>query len=336
MESDTIITIKEIAQKASVSITTVSRVLNGQSNVADATREKVLKIIAELDYKPNLFAQGLAGGQTKTIGVQTQLLGSPVFDVILRGILKGLEGSGYSALFSDGGWDAAKDAAAIQMFIKRQVDGLIILNGNSPDDFLNDISRQVPLIVIGRKIKGIEKKCVAFDDFDAAFKATKYLIEMGHRRIAHITGLPNHKDANERRDGYFAALREADIIPDPNLVVEGDFTEPSGMLAIEMLLMRGHMFSAIFAANDQMAYGARLALYRRDLRVPQDVSIVGFDDQAPSAYMIPPLTSISRPPLEIGEATSVALIKMIQGQKSVALPKYESNLMIRESVNRRM
>ena len=130
------------------------------------------------------------------------------------------------------------------------------------------------------------------------------------------------------------ALRDAGIEPNPDLIIEGDFTEPSGVMAVEMLLMRGHIFSAIFAANDQMAYGARLALYRRGLRVPEDVSIIGFDDQAPSAYMIPPLTSIRRPPLEIGEATGQALVNLMQGQ-SVTLPKFRSTLIIRESVIRR-
>ncbi len=334
MEPDRAITIKDIAERASVSISTVSRALNRNASVAESTRQRILDIIAELGYKPNLFAQGLAGGQSRTIGVLTQLIGSPVFDVMLRGILKGIDGSGYSPLFADGGWDSTKDEAAINMFMQRQIDGLIILNGSSSHDFLLEISRQIPLIIIGRKIPGLESQCLSFDDFEASRKATQYLIEAGHRRIAHITGLQNHQDAIERREGYLAALKDAGITPIPELIIEGDFTEPSGMMAIEMLLMRGHVFSAIFAANDQMAYGARLALYRRGLRVPEDVSIVGFDDQAPSAYMIPPMTSIRRPPLEIGETAGRALIQLIQGHFT-ELPQFESTLMIRESVNRR-
>ena len=334
MEQNKNFTIQDIADRANVSISTVSRVLNKTAPVAEDTRQRVLRIIAELGYKPNLFAQGLAGGQSKTIGVLTQLIGSPFYDVILRGILKGIDGSGYSPFFADGGWDEQKDLNAIRMFLQRQVDGLILLAGQSLDNYLAELAREIPMIIVGRELPEVKQHCLPFDDFEAAVKATQYLIECGHQQIAHITGLSNHHDAIERKEGYLAALKQAGIEPNPNLIIEGDFTEPSGVMAVEMLLMRGNIFSGIFAGNDQMAYGARLALYHRGLRVPEDVSIVGFDDQAPSAYMVPPLTTIRRPPLEIGEAAGIALIDLIQG-KSVTIPKFQSTLMIRESVIRR-
>jgi LacI family transcriptional regulator len=335
MTSEKNITIQDIANQANVSISTVSRVLNRTAPVAEATRERVLSVIDELGYKPNLFASRLAGGQPRTIGILTQLIGSPFYDVILRGIFRGIDGSGYSPLFADGRWDPDKDLIAIKMFREHQVGGLILLNGHAPDDALIDVAREIPMIVIGRNIPELENQCLPFDDFEAAKLATQHLIEAGHQRIAHITGLLNHEDAIERRNGYIAAFEEAGIELSPELIIEGDFTEPSGMMAVEMLLMRGHIFSAIFAANDQMAFGARLALYRRGLRVPEDVSLVGFDDQAPSAYMIPPLTSIRRPPLEIGETAGKALVSILQG-KSVTLPKFQSKLIIRESVSRRI
>lgn len=335
MEQEKNITIQDIAERANVSISTVSRVLNRTAPVAEDTRKRILGIIDDLGYQPNLSAQRLAGGQSRTIGVLTQLIGSPFYDVILRGILRGIDGSGYSPLFADGRWNAEKDIIALNMFMQHQVDGLILLNGHAPQDILIDIAREIPMIIIGRNIPELKDQCLPFDDFEAAHNATRYLIDAGHRRIAHITGLLNHEDAIERQNGYKKALEEAGIEPDPELIIEGDFTEPSGVMAVEMLLMRGHIFSAIFSANDQMAFGARLALHRRGLRVPEDVSLVGFDDQAPSAYMIPPLTSIRRPPLEIGETAGKALIDRMQG-KSVTLPKFRSTLMIRESVSRRL
>lgn len=328
-------TIQDIASRANVSISTVSRVLNNTAPVAGETRQRVLKIIDELGYKPNLFAQSLAGGQSRTIGVLTQLIGSPFYDVILRGILQGIEGSNYSPLFADGSWDGSKDRIALNMFMDRKVDGLILLNGHTSDGYLVDLANQVPIIVLGRVVPGLENLCLPFDDYEAARKATRFLIESGHRRIAHITGIFDHEDAIERKDGYLSALVEAAIDPDPELIIEGDYTEPSGVMAVEMLLMRGRIFSAIFAANDQMAFGARLALHRRGLRVPEDVSIVGFDDQAPSAYMIPPLTSIRRTPLEIGEVAGRALVDLMQ-DKPIRLPRFQSTLMIRESVIRRL
>jgi LacI family transcriptional regulator len=263
------------------------------------------------------------------------LIGSPFYDVILRGILKGIDGSGYSPLFADGSWEAEKDRIALNMFVERKVDGLILLNGHAAGEFIVEIARQIPMIVLGRVVPSLEQVCLPFDDFEAARVATRYLVESGHRRIAHISGIGSHEDAIERRDGYQSALQEAGIEVIPELIIEGDFTEPSGMMAVEMLLLRGNIFSAIFAANDQMAYGARLALFRRGLRVPEDISIVGFDDQAPSAFMVPPLTTIRRTPLEIGEAAGRALVDLIQG-KPVSLPKFQSRLMIRESVIRRL
>jgi LacI family transcriptional regulator len=329
------ITIEDIASRSGVSISTVSRVINNTAPVAKNTKEKVLGIIEELGYKPNLFAQGLASGQSRTIGVLTQLIGSPFYDVLLRGILSGIEGSNYSTLFADGSWDAEKDRIALNMFLQRQVDGLILLDGHVAEEDLLEIAKELPMIVIGRRIPGLEKQCIPFDDFDAAYKATDFLVKSGHRRIAHITGLLNHNDAIERREGYLKALKDGGIAQDPDLIIEGDFTEPSGMMATEMLLMQGQIFSAIFAANDQMALGARLALYRRGLRVPDDVSIVGFDDQVPSSYMIPPLTTMQRSPLEIGEKACKALLKMIHN-KPFELPEHESKLVIRESVMRRL
>lgn len=334
MELDKKITIQDIAEQANVSISTVSRVLNKTAPVADDTRERVLQVITELGYKPNLYAQRLAGGQSRTIGVLTQLIGSPFYDVILRGILRGIDGSGYSPLFADGRWNEKEDVNALNTFMYRQVDGLILLDGHAPDDVLIDIAREIPIILVGRYILELEKQCLPFDDYNAAREATQHLIRAGHHRIAHITGPRNHEDAIERKEGYLQALKDSGIEPSENLIIEGDFTEPSGVMAVEMLLMRGQIFSAIFAGNDQMAYGARLALYRRGMRVPEDVSIVGFDDQAPSAYMIPPLTSVRRPPLEIGEAAGKALIHLMQG-KPFTLPKFKSTLIVRESVNRR-
>lgn len=329
------ITIQDIADRANVSISTVSRVLNETAPVAKDTRARVLSIIEELGYQPNLSASRLAGGRSRTIGVLTQLIGSPFYDVILRGIFRGIDSSGYSPLFADGRWDAEKDLVALNMFMQHQVDGLIILNGHTPDDVLIEIAQEIPVVIIGRKIPEIKDQCMPFDDFEAAKNATHYLINAGHRRIAHITGLMNHEDAIERQKGYIAAFKEAGLELSPELIIEGDFTEPSGMMAVEMLMLQGHLFSAIFAANDQMAFGARLALYRRGLRVPEDVSLIGFDDQVPSAYMIPPLTTMRRPPLEIGETAGKALVDMIQG-KQVVLPKFLSKLIIRESVSRRL
>ena len=327
------ITIQDIADRADVSISTVSRVLNSTVPVAERKRQAVLAAIAELKYKPNPVAQGLAGGRSMTVGVLTQNVSSPFYDAILRGVLQGLSSSSYSPLFADGYWDATRERKALLTLVDRRVDGLIVLGGSSKEEFLTDINGQVPLVVVGRRIAALADRSLPLDDFEGAYQATRYLIELGHRRIVHITGILTHYDAVERRAGYMRALTDAKIDIDPTLIVEGDFSERSGLLAIEMLLTRGRTFSAIFAANDQMAYGVRLALFRRGLRVPDDVSIIGFDDQPATAYMIPPLSTIRQPAVEIGEAAAQA-IQQILREQTVEIPVYRAELIKRESVAR--
>ncbi len=327
------ITIQDIAAKANVSISTVSRVLNGTVPVAEAKKNAVMAAVSELDYQPNVFAQGLVHGHSMTIGVLTQNVSGPVYDAMLRGVLQGLQGSDYSPIFADGRWQAEREQRAIQLLMSRRIDGLIVLGGSSPETFLQQIGQEVPLIVVARRLSTLPGQSLMIDDFRGAYQATQYLLQMGHRSIAHITGIPTHEDAQARYQGYQQALIDAGIEPDPNLVIEGTFQEQSGGMAVEMLLSRSRTFSAIFAANDQMAYGARLALFRRGLRVPDDVSLVGFDDQHPSAYTIPPLTTVRIPASEMGEAAAEAILKQLAGQ-SHKLPTLSADLVVRESVAR--
>jgi LacI family transcriptional regulator len=328
------VTIKDIAKRAKVSISTVSRVLSGRTTVAEDKRQAVLKAVSDLDYRPNIFAQGLAGGQSKTIGVITQDISSPVYDSILRGIRQGLRGSGYSPIFADGYWREDKERQAMDILLQRRVDGLIILGGCSPEETLCQVSKQTNLLVVGRDLPAIADKCLPLDDFGGAYRATTYLIEQGHTKIAHITGLLSHQDAQNRQRGYIQALQDAGLKIDPDLIVEGDFVEQSGVLAVEMLFTRGRLFTAIFAANDQIAIGVRLALYRRGIRVPEDVSIMGFDDQRVAAYLTPPLTTIRQPALEIGETAAQAMLNFLQG-KPYELSRFPVELIIRESTARR-
>jgi LacI family transcriptional regulator len=327
------VNIQDIAQKANVSISTVSRVLNDGAPVKEAKRKAVLQAVAELDYQPNVVAQALAGGQTKTVGVITQDISNPFYDAILRGVRQGLEGSGYSPLFADGRWQVAKEQKAILTLLARRVDGLIVLGGCSPEEALQQVGKQAPLIIIGRNIPSLANQCLPLDDFHGAYQATQYLVELGHQRIIHITGILSHDDAVERRRGYEQALTDAGLELDPALIIEGDFLEQSGVLAVEMLFTRARPFSAIFAANDQMAYGVLLGLYRRGIRVPDDISIIGFDDQRTSAYTTPPLTTIRQPAIEIGETAAQAILQLLK-DKPLAMPTFPAELVIRESVAR--
>lgn len=326
------ITINDIAKEAQVSISTVSRVMTNRGYVSHEKREAVLRIIKEMNYKPNVFAQSLATGNSMIIGVLTQRISSPIFDTMLLGILRGIEGSGYLPIFADGNWDPKTERSVTQKLLERKVDGLIILGGKLDQDYLIDLAHKIPLIVLGREISGMEHLCLTISNFKGAYFATDHLIKCGHRQIAYITGLKTHPDASERLNGYLQALSDSGIEKNPNLIIDGDYTESSGFIATETLLDQGHYFSAIFTGNDQMAYGAMLALNKRKLQVPKDISIIGFDNQVPSAYMNPPLSTIHFPAMELGEEAGRAILNLINNKPN-DLPSFEVSLVIRDSIS---
>jgi LacI family transcriptional regulator len=192
--------------------------------------------------------------------------------------------------------------------------------------------------MVARHVPKLRHRCIYVDNFTGGYNATRHLINMGHRDIAHITA-PNVNpvaidDVEQRYRGYEKAILEAGWQVDPRLIVEGNLEQQSGVLAVEMLLARGRPFSAIFAANDQMAFGARLALYRRGIRVPEDVSLIGFDDETFAPYMVPPLTTMRQPAVEMGQMAAKAILDLISG-KSPQVAVFNTELIARESVTRR-
>ena len=324
------VTIHDIARAAGVSPSTVSRVLNGTTPVAPEKRLAVLAAVDNLKYRPNMVAQGLARGRSTVVGVLTQDIASPFYGEILKGIEQRLRGSAYHALVVSGNWDIKQEIEALDLLIARRVDALIVLGGQLPDEQLRRLAEQLPLVMVGRSVEGLEERCLRVDDFQGAYRATRYLTELGHTRIAHITGLLSHHDSIDRRDGYRRVLADAGIEVDADLIVEGNFTEQSGLIGVEVLLTRGVLFTAILAANDQMAYGARLALFRRGIRVPEDISLVGFDDQPASAYATPPLTTMRQPTIEMGTCAAQAVLRLMAGEPLLPAT-FDTHLIVRES-----
>ena len=327
------VTIKDLARTADVSISTVSRILNGSPGVAEDKRARVLAAAERLGYQPNAAAQGLVRGRSMTIGVLTQDIASPFYNEVARGIDAGFGGSGYQPIYVNGHWQLQDESAAITALTRRQVDGLIVLGGRLSDLQLRELHARSPLVLVGRRVPGLEDACLSVDNVQGAFLATTHLIRLGHRRIGHVTGLPSQRDAVDRLEGYRLALAEAGLPFDPRLVFEGDFSETAGILAVEHWLGQGAGLSAIFTANDQMAYGARLGLYRRGIRVPDDVSLVGFDDLPASQFSLPPLTSVHQPLFEMGEqAARLVLHRLRHPEQALAPPDLPLTLSVRESV----
>jgi len=327
------VTIGMVAQAAGVSASTVSRVLNGTAVVSDVKKQAIDEAITTLGFVPNPMARGLAGGRTFSVGVVTQALDSPFYGAAMRGIEDELLPAGYNALFVSGHWNAVAESHCIDVLQSRRVDGIVVLTGRLTDQALKAYAKNQPLVVTGRTVKAPGLFTLNFDNFLGGRLATQHLIQLGHRRIAFIAGDADHPDANERLRGYRAALEAAGIDFDQALVVPGEYLELSGLLAVDRLLETNQRFTAIFAANDQMAVGAALGLKRRSLRVPEDVSIVGFDDLPTSQYAIPPLTSVQQPAYELGRLAASAMLQLLANAKpTVEVPA--PRLVARESSRR--
>lgn len=326
-------TVYEVARAAGVSPATVSRFLNGTAKISDEKRASIEKVIEQLNYKPNVLAQSLKMGSSRTIGVLTQSLVSGYFNEAMTGIDEAMKDAGYVPLIMSGHWHASEEAERVELLIARRVDGLVILTGNMSDAQILQYARRVPIVAFGRKLEGKQAFGFCLDNYQAACDAVEYLIEQGHRRIAFIEGPPEQEDARARLAGYRDTLARHNIKVHPKLIVPGDFQESGGLLAVNQLLETGQRFSAIFAGNDLTAYGARLALYRRNIRVPEDVSIIGFDDLHSSMCTTPPLTTVRQPLFDVGMCIGQIMLKMINHEKfTVDIPPL--SLVVRESVRR--
>jgi len=323
------VTMVEIAQRAGVSLSTVSRVLSKTVRVAPAKRTAVLSAVATLDYRPHVIAQELASGHSRAIGVLCEEISNPFHCRLLKGVELGLRGSGYYPLFASGE-QPAEQTRALDRLLAHRTEALILVGGTMPDDEVAEIAERVPTLAVARTVRGLEHRSARLQNREGAYQATRHLLDLGHRHIAHITGRPQHADSVARREGYEQAMSEVGVPERDWLVREGDFEEESGLRAAEALLRAEAKFTAIFTANDQMAFGAGLALLRRGLRVPGEVSIVGFDDQPSAAYAWPPLTTVRQPAVEMGMAAATSLLNELQGG-SFALPSFETQLVVRSS-----
>ncbi len=313
----TTVTLEMVAREAGVSPATVSRILNATAVVSPERKKAVDAAIAKLGFVPNPVARGLAGGRTFSIGVVTQALDSPFYGAALRGIEEKLLPLGYSPLFVSGQWDAAVETRCMDVLRSRRVDGIIVLTGRLTDKALKNYAKSLPIVVTGRKLSAPGLAALYCDNVEGARLATQHLIDLGHRQIAFISGDLQHPDAIDRLQGYRNALEAARIRFDPALVAQGGFHEASGLQAVNDLLATRKRFTAIFAANDQMAVGAGLGLSRHSLRVPEDVSLIGYDDLSSSLYSNPPLSSIHQSAYELGQQASEVLLQMLAGDKPV-------------------
>ncbi|RAY13648.1 LacI family transcriptional regulator [Actinomadura craniellae] len=299
-------TIRNVAERAGVSKSLVSLVMRGSPHVSERRRQAVLKAARELGYRPNAVARSLVEGRTRLIGAIVADLHNPFFAEFLDGLQESLHGEGLRMLVGSGRWDPLFEAEAVEAFLEMRVDGLVLLS--VVPDSLNEAAASVPVVVVGeRDVGGVD--IVVDDDELGASLAVDHLVELGHRRIAHIEGARS-TTARYRRAGYEAAMARHGLA-DQVIVEPGDFTEEGGYRAARALLTREPRPTAIFAPNDLVATGALSAADELGLKVPGDVSIVGYDNTHLAAIRHISLTSVDQPRRDMGRAAAEMLCARI-------------------------
>lgn len=302
------VTIKDIAQEASVSITTVSRVLNDRPDVNAKTRQAVLDAIDKLGYSPSSAARNLVLQKSNVIGFIVPDITNPSFPELARGIVSRAKHYGYRVMFFDTQHDNAVEKEAIRLLRSKQVDGIILSFNEANQEELEKLKNErFPVVQIYRKSSTNVISTVALDNHRSAFMGTSYLIKKGHTRIAHITTGYQTQSGKERISGYRAALEAGGIAFDEDLLVSGSNQAGSGFACMNALLDLEVPPTAVFVSHDIMAAGAYDAIYGRDLKIPEDISVLGHDNIEISRLLHPKLTTIDTHKFSLGE-TGVDLL----------------------------
>ena len=311
------VTIREVADQAGVSIATVSRVLNGRGDVAPETRELVARIIRERGYVANRSARGLQAGRTGLVGVLVPLVYPLYFSGILAGALEALDEHDMRAVLSPTGHEHAREQVSIDRLMHGLTDGaLIVLPEESSEELERLLDAGYDFVVVDPRVRLDERiPSVGAAHTAGANQAMLHLLGLGHRRIAAVTGPRGWVATEDRIRGYNAALAAAGILPAPELVVEADFEIAGGAVATQTLLELADPPTAIFAFNDNLAVGAMQAANARGLRVPEDLSIVGFDDTELATVVRPALTTVRQPLAEMGRTAVSLLTRLLERQR---------------------
>jgi LacI family repressor for deo operon, udp, cdd, tsx, nupC, and nupG len=301
-------TVKEIAAAAKVSVATVSRALQRPEMVSEETRQRIQEVVKRLGYTPNALARNLRTARTRLIIALLPDITNPFFSEVIRGIEQVAFEKGYSVLLGETQSNLVREQTYADMVAARQADGIITMFHRVP---AIPMEGRLPLVNACEYVKDSAISSVYVDNVAAAATAVEYLVTLGHRDIAFIAGPASSPICVDREQGYQLALQRATIAPNPALTAVGDFSIEAGERAVEMFLAQGQSFSALFCANDEMAIGAMRALISHGLRIPEDVSVVGFDDIRYSRYTSPPLTTVSQPKNALGREAMTMLIELL-------------------------
>jgi LacI family transcriptional regulator len=332
------VTIHDVAENAGVSYQTVSRVLNDRPDVAESTRLRVLQAIHQLGYRPSAVARSLATQRTHLLGLVTIDYEDPFYAGVASGVQNAVQKYGWMLVITSNARNRTLEQEYVRRLRERQVEGMVVIR----DSFLKqdgvvyepleDVD--IPLVVVCQSYLSGDFPCLDIDNIDGACQATRHLLDAGHRQIAMITAPSNYQVTHDRTSGFIQALNECSVQLNPDLIVEGDWLIEDGYRACQVLLSRNLPFTAIFCQNDYMAIGAMHALREAGKRVPDDISLVGYDDLLISAHLDPPLTSVWQPKLELGAMAVNLVMERIEHKQSVqpGVHLLKPHLVVRSSV----
>lgn len=327
------VTMLHVAQAAGVSKATVSRVLNRTGQINPLTEARVFAAIEALGYRPNTLAQALATQRSNTIGLIISDFCGPYFGTLLKQAARQIEAAGKHLIVTDGHDNAATERVAIDLLVERCCDAIVIHTRRMDEDQLMTLinTLPVPLVVMNRPLPQRPEHSIYFDQQQGAWLAVQHLVSLGHREIACITSSLGTMTGLLRLCGFHQALSEAGITPCEALTEPGDNEIAGGYHACQRLLSCGVKFTALFACNDDMAVGALRALAEHGIQVPQQVSLVGFDDDPLAQYMTPALTTVRQP---ISEMSRVAIDQALRLSAELpldAILPFNGQLVVRES-----
>ncbi|RXT05285.1 LacI family DNA-binding transcriptional regulator [Ammoniphilus sp. CFH 90114] len=331
-------TIHDVAKLANVSIATVSRVTSNENNVNEKTKERVMKAMEELGYKPNSAARTLRMAQSNIIVVLMINIKNPFFAEFIRGIEDVAREAGYYLLIGSTDGEADKEKEYIDLILENRVDGVILTTaGIDVNSTIEKIHQNSPIVLAFDYIPDPDIPSISIDNESASRKITNHLISLGHRRIAHITGDMRRLQSQTRLSGYKQALYQHGIPVEESLIQEGGYQFEDGYLAAQKLLSFEKLPAAIYGGNDNVAIGALKAVQDAGLRVPEDIAVVGFDDVEMSSFTTPRLTTIHQPRFEIGKRAMEFLLKKIK-QEKIDRPHIilEDHLVVRESCGEKL
>lgn len=328
-------TITDVSKRAGVSRSTVSRVVAGNGYVSESNRKAIEAAIAELGYRPNTLAQALRSNRSNLIGAVFVDVGTPYFANMIYGVQRAMRPAGKSLIVSSGYADQDQEARAIIELVDRSCDGIVVYLERPVRADVVEIVRKarIPLVSIGHNPFPASQGRVILNNYEGARCAMGYLLDQGHRKIVHLSGQVDYGDTVARMKGIETALAEHGLGMGDIHIVHGQFHQDFGYSATRDLVTSGRDFTAIFAGDDDMAAGALLALRDAGLRVPEDVSVMGFDDAFHARHMWPPLTTVRQPVDTLGEAAASLLLKLLGEPGTGPLQSIiDTSLVVRSSV----